>query len=300
MRVEKSALVVELRLSINLSAQTLEEVVAKMQRSMLQLISIISDDLRFAQVCAQCPWRSHLSMHGSQEGPQIEITTKMPAGAGLGCQGRRAFETRGGCGRPTRFQQRRFLLGRHQQGCPLAATQSQPSEQCHSDTTSHAQVLKTQRATLAKIAKLSAWEGETGDSASIGERMLSCAECCARAGDAPSAAALVALSLERAPPPPKKLAVWRTHLDAALKASATAGSVLPEATAVALQTMVARGAVQPWAPTLVHMAKTAGDGGVAALASLVQSQLQLSRLAIGAECIIIACCTALCVHCIHT
>ena len=53
MRVEKSALVVELRLSINLSAQTLEEVVAKMQRSQLQLISIISDDLRFAQVCAR-------------------------------------------------------------------------------------------------------------------------------------------------------------------------------------------------------------------------------------------------------
>ena len=47
MRVEESVLVVAVRLSVNRSAETLEVVVSKMQRSHLQLIKVIRDDIKF-------------------------------------------------------------------------------------------------------------------------------------------------------------------------------------------------------------------------------------------------------------
>jgi len=47
MRVEGTMLLVETRISLNLNAMTLEQHVAKMQRSHQQLLSVIIDDLRF-------------------------------------------------------------------------------------------------------------------------------------------------------------------------------------------------------------------------------------------------------------
>ena len=47
-RVEDALLVVEVRLSVNLTAQTLSQVASKMQRSHLELIRMIDDSLRFA------------------------------------------------------------------------------------------------------------------------------------------------------------------------------------------------------------------------------------------------------------
>lgn len=46
-RVEGNVLVVEARLSVNLTALTIEQVVAKMQRSQVQLLNTMIDDLRF-------------------------------------------------------------------------------------------------------------------------------------------------------------------------------------------------------------------------------------------------------------
>ena len=47
-RVEDSTLIVEARLSVNLSALTIEETVAKMQRSQVQLLGNMVDELAFA------------------------------------------------------------------------------------------------------------------------------------------------------------------------------------------------------------------------------------------------------------
>lgn len=47
-RVEESVLVVTVRISVNTLAQTLEQVVSKMQRSHLQLLKTISDDIMYA------------------------------------------------------------------------------------------------------------------------------------------------------------------------------------------------------------------------------------------------------------
>ena len=56
-RLEQAVLVVSVRPSVNLNALTIEEVVAKMQRSQLQLLSTMIDDLKFggAPITALAP-----------------------------------------------------------------------------------------------------------------------------------------------------------------------------------------------------------------------------------------------------
>ena len=49
-KVEGQVLVVNVRLNVNMMSQTIEEVIAKMQRSHIQLLDLLTEGLRFAGV----------------------------------------------------------------------------------------------------------------------------------------------------------------------------------------------------------------------------------------------------------
>ena len=50
-------LVAEVRLSVNLTNHTIDEVLSKLQRSHLQLLDLALDDLRFANAPSAALWR---------------------------------------------------------------------------------------------------------------------------------------------------------------------------------------------------------------------------------------------------
>ena len=71
-RVDGGVLVVQVRLSTNLNALTIDEVVAKMQRSHVQLVELLIADLRHAG----CPTRTLVTLEGRRD----EATRRLEKG----------------------------------------------------------------------------------------------------------------------------------------------------------------------------------------------------------------------------
>ena len=86
-RVEGSVLVAEVRLSVNLTNRSIDEVLSKLQRSHLQLLDLALDDLRFANAPSAALWRLEVARAEAVSKDRLWCVARAFEAAGLRAAG---------------------------------------------------------------------------------------------------------------------------------------------------------------------------------------------------------------------
>ena len=235
-RVDGSTVVVELRLAVNLTAPTIEQVVAKLQRSHLSLIGLLTDGLR----AAAAPERALKAMHASQQlaaslEPQVFNEPD------------RYLEATNHA-----FAMHRYALASMTKEAVWDAEEEEQAERKGGGSGGSGSGV--QPLTLARRRSV-------GYSSDVVDRMRSCALLCARSGAHFSAAQLLLLASERTitPPAQEQARLVEEALDKAGYAADAADAAATEPRAIARRRLTAalsvidEGLQPPWPPVLVAL-----------------------------------------------